>query len=113
MNHILIFCFLLSLFTFSASGELTDADYDKLRSMLKEQTNEIKQEIKQEINASEVRLKSHISQSFTKLADALDKNHDALDRSAERLTRILIAYIIFLVVLMVLAWGRLIKILWS
>ena len=107
MKHILIFCLLLSLFSLSASSELTDADYEKLRSMLREQTDELKQEL----NASEVRLKAHISQSFTKLANALDRNHDALDRSAKRLTRILIAYIIFLVVLMVLSVWVLIKVL--
>ena len=110
MKHILIFCLLLSLFSLSASSELTDADYEKLRSMLREQTDELTQEIK----ASEKRLKAHISQTFAKThtsLDALDRNLDALDRSAERLTRMLIAYIIFLVVFIVLGCWVLIKVL--
>ena len=110
MKHILIFCFLLSLFSFSASGELTDADYEKLRSMLREQTDELTQEI----NASEMRLKAHISQTFAKThtsLDALDRNLNALDRSTARLARMLIAYIIFLAVLMVLSVWVLIKVL--
>ena len=103
MKLILIFCVLLSLFSIPASSELTDADYEKLRSMLKEQTDELTQEIR----ASQARLKAHISQASAKtqasLGNALDRNFDALDRSAERLTRILTAYIIFLVALVVLA----------
>ena len=78
MKHILIFCLLLSLFSLSAFSELTDADYEKLRSMLREQTDELKQELKQELKASEKRLKAHISQTFAKThtsLDALDRNH--------------------------------------
>ena len=57
MKNVLLFSILFCAITLPALGELTDADLDKIRLIVKE-------EIKKEISSSETRMKEHISQKI-------------------------------------------------
>lgn len=58
MKNILILLILLSAITLPALGELTDANLNQIRLIIRE---EVKAEIKAEITASETRMKEYIN----------------------------------------------------
>ena len=58
MKHILFFSILFCTIALPTLGELTDADLDKIRLIVRE---EVKAEVKAEIMASEARMKEYIN----------------------------------------------------
>ena len=60
MKTLLVLSILLSAIALPALGELTDADLDKIRLIVKASENSLKEHINSEIESSETRMKSYV-----------------------------------------------------
>ena len=60
MKTILVLSILFCAIALPALGELTDADLDKIRLIVKESENSLKEHTKSEIESSETRMKSYV-----------------------------------------------------
>ena len=74
MKTILLLSILFSAIALPALGELTDADLDKIRLIVKE-------EVKSEITASEKRMKEHISQEIKTVNATIAGNDKRLSQN--------------------------------
>ncbi len=73
MKNILALSILLCALAMPAMGELTDADLDKIRLIVKE-------EVKSEITASEKRMKEYISQEIKTVNAKIEGNDEQLSQ---------------------------------
>ena len=71
MKAILLLLILFSAITLPVLGELTDADLDKIRLIVKE-------EVKSEITASEKRMKEYIDLKIENVDDEIEKNNSEI-----------------------------------
>ncbi len=71
MKTILILSILFSLIALPVLGQLTDADLDKIRLIVKEEVKASEKEIKEEVKTSEKEIKTEIAAINSKL-DGLD-----------------------------------------
>ena len=60
MKTILVLSILFCAIALPALGELTDADLDKIRLIVKDSENSLKEHTKSEIESSETRMKSYV-----------------------------------------------------
>lgn len=73
MKNLIVLSILFSAITLPALGALTDADLNKIRLIVKD-------EVKSEINASEKRMKEHISQEIKTVNAKIDGNDKRLSQ---------------------------------
>ncbi len=75
MKMILVFSVLFSLIALPSLGELTDADLNQIRLIVRE---EVKTEIKAEITASETRMKEYIDLKLDNVNNQIKANNSEI-----------------------------------
>lgn len=101
MKSITILSTVLLLLTTPAFSELTAADIEKIRAIIKEEVNEIKQYV----TASETRMKEHVAASETRMKDhisarlqTVDSTIDGMDKRLDQIFTLVIALMAFIAV---------------
>ena len=80
---VVVLSILFLVIAFPALGELTDADFDKIRLIVKE-------EVKEEITASEKRTKEYIDLKIDGVEKSLNARIDGLDKRMNNMWRLMI-----------------------
>ena len=108
MKRLILFTLLFSAFALPALGELTDADLDKIRlivkaevatakSELKEDIAALKSELKEDIAALKSELKEDIAESEKNMRTYIDNKFDGVHKQITLLTNFVYALIALIV----------------
>ena len=98
IKTILVLSILLCAIALPAIGELTDADLNNIRLIVRE-------EVKSEITASEVRMKEYMDTTF----DEIDASFDSINRNLDRIQIMLWVAIALVVIAGIVNWTYVLK----
>ena len=97
MKTLVVLLILFCVIALPALGELTDADLDKIRLIVKEEVKTeiagVRQELKAEIAGVRQELKAEIAASETRTREHIDLKIDAVNKSLGRVWLIIVALI--------------------